>query len=201
MFPSLKLYINQEIQIQKILSILDGFGYRRQEEIVHEGEFSRKGGIIDIWPLTFELPLRIEWEADRILTLRSIDLPTAKSFWDHTVVIILPVSKSRSGVTRLTHFKEDISLRNFLDIKFGDYVVHNRYGIGKFIGLEKIKIAQDYQDHIVIQYDRQEKLFVPVDQANLIQKYVAFGVRHPKLNRLGTKEWLRTKQTTAKPTN
>ncbi|MFH1678873.1 MAG: CarD family transcriptional regulator [Candidatus Omnitrophota bacterium] len=42
---------------------------------------------------------------------------------------------------------EDFPLKNFLDIKFGDYVVHNRYGIGKFLGFEKIKITDDYQEH------------------------------------------------------
>ncbi len=192
MFPSLKLYINQEIEMQNILSILDGFGYTRQDETTNEGEFSRRGGIIDIWPVTFELPLRIEWEGQRILTLRSIDLPTGKSFWDHTVVIILPVSKTKR--TGLMHFKENMPLASFLDIKLGDYVVHNRYGIGKFLGLEKIKIHDAYQDHLVIEYDRQERLFVPIDQVHLVQKYVAFGVRRPKLNRLGTKEWLRIKE-------
>jgi transcription-repair coupling factor (superfamily II helicase) len=192
MFPSLKLYIDQEIEIRELLSILDDFGYKRQDEITREGEFSRRGGIIDIWPITFELPLRIEWEATRIATLRSIDLPTGKTFWDHTVVIILPLSKTRR--TGLIHFKEDFPLANFLDIRPGDYVVHNRYGIGKFRGLEKIKIADKYQDHLIIEYDRQEKLFVPVKQADLVQKYIAFGMRHPKLNRLGSTEWLRTKQ-------
>ncbi len=168
------------------------FGYKRQEEISREGEFARRGGIVDVWPLTFELPLRIEWSEDEIATLRSIDLPTGKGFWDHTVVIVLPASKIHR--TGLTHFKEDFPISNFLDIRVGDYVVHNRYGIGKFLGLEKIKIADRFQDHLVIQYDRQEKLFVPVEQAHLVQKYIAFGVRRPRLNRLGTKEWMRTKQ-------
>lgn len=192
MFPSLKLYINQEIEIQELLSILDDFGYARQDAIMNEGEFSRRGGIMDIWPVSFELPLRIEWEASSIIALRSIDLPTGKSFWDHTVVIILPVSKTRR--TGLIHFKEDFPLANFLDIKPGDYVVHNRYGIGKFIGLEKIRITDKHQDHLVIEYFGGEKLFVPVNQADLVQKYIAFGVRRPRLNRLGTADWLRTKQ-------
>lgn len=192
MFPSLKLYINQNIQIKRVLLTLDEFGYKRQDSIMNEGEFSLRGGVIDVWPLTFELPLRMEWEADRIITLRSVDLPTGESFWDHTAVIILPVSKARR--TELIHFKEDFPLTNFIDLRFGDYVVHNRYGIGKFLGLERIRIADTYKEHMVIEYDRAEKLFVPLDQIHLVQKYVAFGVRRPKLNRLGTKEWLRTKQ-------
>ena len=189
--------------MEGLLSIFTEYGYKRQEQIMSEGEFSRRGGIIDIWPVTFELPLRIEWEVDRIQTLRSIDLATGKSFWDHTVVIILPVTKGRltrlvhpvrKGLSNGVHFKEDLPLANFLDIKFGDYVVHNRYGIGKFLGMEKIKVADRYEQHLVIEYDRQEKLFVPVDQAHLVQKYIAFGARKPKLSRLGSKEWQRTKQ-------
>ncbi|MFH1578277.1 MAG: DEAD/DEAH box helicase [Candidatus Omnitrophota bacterium] len=218
MFPSIKLYIGQEIDMEKLLAIFTDLGYERQTAIMREGEFSRQGGVIDIWPLTFELPLRIEWEADSIITLRSIDLPTGKSFWDHTVAIILPASKTSS--TRLMHppllrrrykdlprpvtdlpiegeddyFKEDYPLANFLDIKIGDYAVHNRYGIGRFTGFEKIKVADIPKKHLVIEYAGQEKLFIPTDQLHLVQKYIAFGTRRPKLNKLGTGEWSRIKQ-------
>ncbi len=191
MFESLKLYIHQEIPMDEVLSALNESGYKSQSAITNEGEYARRGGIIDIWPLSFELPLRVEWDSDKITTLRSIDLSTSKSFWDHTVVIILPVSKHHTG---LVHFKEDFPLNNFLDIRIGDYVVHSRYGIGKFRGLEKIKIQQQYQDHMAIEYANHEKLFVPIDLLHLVQKYTAFGLRHPKLNRLGTKDWQSTKQ-------
>ncbi|MBU0548838.1 MAG: DEAD/DEAH box helicase, partial [Candidatus Omnitrophica bacterium] len=191
MFPSLKLYKGQLISMEELLPLLLDFGYNRQEEITREGEFSRRAGIIDIWPLTFELPLRIEWEFDKILSLRSIDLPSAKSFWDHTVVIILSTSKATR--TQLLHFKEDLPFKNFLDIKFNDLLVHNRYGIGRFLGLDKIKVAGKCQEHLVIEYQGGEKLFVPLEQVHLVQKYSAFGLRRPKLNKLGSKEWIRTK--------
>jgi transcription-repair coupling factor (superfamily II helicase) len=71
--------------------------------------------------------------------------------------------------------------------------VHTQHGIGRFLGLDKIKIQDRYKDHLVIEYDRQEKLYVPLEHMHLVQKYIAFQIRRPKLYRLGSKEWLRTK--------
>lgn len=193
MFPAQKLYQSQVIEIEEVISLLLHFGYRRQAAITREGEFACRGGIVDIWPLTFELPLRIEWDQEQIKSLQSIDLPSGRSFWEHTVAIILPL---RPGGPKLPRpgFKEDFPLANFLDIKFGDLIVHNRYGIGKFCGFESIRATDKPQKHLVIEYAGSEKLFVPVESMHLVQKYSAFGRRRPSLTRLGTKDWQRTKQ-------
>jgi transcription-repair coupling factor (superfamily II helicase) len=83
---------------------------------------------------------------------------------------------------------------SFLDLEPGNYVVHNQHGIGRFLGLEKIKVGDKRKDHLVIEYDREEKLYVPTEAMHLVQKYIAFQARKPKLYRLGSKEWLRTKE-------
>ncbi|MBM3246242.1 MAG: transcription-repair coupling factor [Candidatus Omnitrophica bacterium] len=192
MFQSLKLYIGATIDLEQVLGRLIDFGYKRQEAVSEEGEFSRRGGIIDIFPFAFELPVRIELDSDKVRAIKSFNPSTGDPLWEHQMVIILPVTKAHPS--KAVAFSEEFPLKNFLDIQIGDYVVHTHYGIGKFLGLDKIKIKDKYKDHLVIEYDRQEKLYVPVDQMHLVQKYIAFQVRKPKLYRLGTEEWQRNKE-------
>ncbi|MFH1413503.1 MAG: transcription-repair coupling factor [Candidatus Omnitrophota bacterium] len=191
MFKSLKIYLGLTVKLDRLLADLLEFGYRREDSIAEEGDFARRGGIIDIFPFAFELPVRIELVGDQIVSAKSFDIETGKSLWEHKILIILPIKKSHSPKT--VPFKEEFPLSNYIDLDVGDYVVHNLYGIGKFRGLEKIKIKDKSKDHLVIEYDREEKLYVPVDQMHMVQKYIAFQVRKPKLYRLGSREWQRTK--------
>ena len=192
MFRALKLYSGLAISLDNILSTLLDFGYKRQDMVSEEGEFSRRGGIIDIYPLTFECPLRIEL-MEKIVSIKSFNTATGKTLWGHNMVIILPIKKVPS--TKILAYHEEFPLDNTIDLNIGDYVVHLTHGIGRFLGIDKIKIGGSFIDHFVIEYDRQEKLYVPVSEMHLIQKYVAFNVHRPKkLSRLGTKEWLMIKE-------
>jgi transcription-repair coupling factor (superfamily II helicase) len=192
MFKSLKLYTGGTLDLEQISNILVDFGYKRQDRVLEEGDFSRRGEIIDIFPFTFELPIRIELNIDRINSIKTFNPSTGTPLWEHKIIIVLPVTKSRSLKTLA--FSEDFPLDNFLDLNLGDFVVHTQHGIGRFLGIEKIRIKDKYLDHLVIEYDRQEKLYVPVNEIHLVQKYIAFQTRKPKLYRLGTKEWLKTKE-------
>jgi len=199
MFKSLKLFTGGSIDLENISAALIDFGYKRQEKVLEEGDFARRGGIIDIFPLTFELPIRIDTSSshttgsasDQIQSIKTFNPANGALLWEHKIAIILPFKKAH--VSKTSAFQEEFPLENFVDIESGDYVVHTRHGIGRFLGLEKIKIKDTPKEHLVIEYDRQEKLYVPTEDMNLVQKYIAFQVRRPKLNRLGTKEWLRIK--------
>ncbi len=168
------------------------YGYRPHEAVAQEGDFSRRGGIIDVFPFTFELPIRIELDGDVIASIRSIVPETGQPLWDHSMAIVLPIHKR--GAAKHLQFKEEVPLDNFVDLSAGDYVVHTQHGIGRFLGLERIRTGEKRKDHLVIEYDRHEKLYVPVDQMHLVQKYLAFQSRRPKLFRLGGKEWARVKE-------
>ena len=192
MFKSLKLYTGCQIELEKILGGLVELGYKRQDAIADEGDFSRRGEIIDIFPSTFELPIRISLDLETVASIKTFVPRTGELLWEHQMVIILPARSSHSFRTAV--FSEEVPVSSFVDLSIGDYVVHNKHGIGRFLGLQKIKIQNKPRDHLVIEYERQEKLYVPVDQMNLVQKYIAFNIRRPKLNRLGTREWLRTKE-------
>jgi len=87
---------------------------------------------------------------------------------------------------------------DFRDLKSGDYIVHTEYGIGVFKGLEKMKVDGKEHEFIEIHYQDEDKLFVPTESLNLIQKYSQAGTRTPALNKLGTVTWMRTKDRTKK---
>jgi transcription-repair coupling factor (superfamily II helicase) len=192
MFKSLKLYTGSSLGLEAIIRLLAEFGYKRQDFAAEEGDFACRGSIVDIFPYTFELPVRIELENDVVLSIKTYNPAEGNPLWPHTMVIILPVKKLHSF--KAAAFNESFPLDSFLDLHRGDYVVHNQHGIGRFLGFEKIKVREKMQEHLVIEYDRQEKLFVPVESMNLVQKYVAFQLRRPKLYRLGSKEWQRIKE-------
>jgi len=202
MFKSLKLYTGATVDLDNILTCLVEFGYKRQDACSEEGDFSRRGDILDIFPFTFELPIRVDTSpslsvnADKIASIKTFNPLTGSPLWHHNMVIILPVKRTRDFKTLA--FKEEFPIESFVDLSIQDYVVHTQHGIGRFLGLEKIKIQDKYRDHLVIEYDRQEKLYVPTDSMHLVQKYIAFQVRRPKLHKLGTKEWQRIKERTRK---
>jgi transcription-repair coupling factor (superfamily II helicase) len=174
-----------------LLETLVEFGYTRQDQVSAEGDFSRRGGIIDVFPVSFELPIRVEFDDRKILSIKSFNPSDGQSLWQHNIVIILPFKKSSPRAGEI--FREDFPLKNFLDLHPGDFVVHNQHGIGKFRGIQKVKVKGSSKDHLVIEYDRSEKLFVPIESIHLVQKYIAFHSRRPKLYRLGNKEWQRVK--------
>ncbi len=82
-------------------------------------------------------------------------------------------------------------LAEFRDLKVGDYVVHVEHGIGVFAGLRRLAVEPDGQEFLELHYAGGDKLYVPVDQLDLVQKYT--GGARPALDRLGGVTWERAK--------
>ncbi len=89
-------------------------------------------------------------------------------------------------------------IRHLNSLKYGDYVVHVDYGIGRYIGTEKIKVADIQKDTIKIEYDNKDILYVNLDKLNHVQKYISEEGYRPPLTRLGSTDWERTKERTRK---
>jgi transcription-repair coupling factor len=85
-------------------------------------------------------------------------------------------------------------IKNFTELTVGSYVVHVNYGIGKYEGIEKITFDGVTKDYLKIKYAGDDKLFIPVDQLDLIQKYIGPEDKPPKLNKLGGNEWSKLKK-------
>ena len=93
----------------------------------------------------------------------------------------------------LKRFKEGSKVGNHGELKVGDFVVHAQHGIGKYLGIEHLKVGGIFRDYLNIQYYGQDKLYVPTDQIELIQKYVGAEGHKPKLHKLGGTDWQKVK--------
>lgn len=92
------------------------------------------------------------------------------------------VSKAKSTV-----------IESFVDLEPGDLIVHINYGIGRFQGIKRIKAAGSERDYITLQYGDEETIFIPLEQVNLIQRYIGQEGRKPRLDRIGGPSWERKK--------
>jgi transcription-repair coupling factor (superfamily II helicase) len=88
---------------------------------------------------------------------------------------------------------EGQKIQDFAELKPGDYVVHENHGIGVYNGIEKIEVDKVVKDYMKISYADSGVLYIPVAQMDLIQKYAGADAKKPKLNKLGTVQWGRTK--------
>jgi len=82
---------------------------------------------------------------------------------------------------------------SYEDLKIGDYVVHAGHGIGKYMGVQSETILGALRDYLVIKYDGTDRLKIPTEQLDLIQKYVGAEGSEPRLNKLGGSEWAKVK--------
>ncbi|MBF0122052.1 MAG: transcription-repair coupling factor [Candidatus Omnitrophica bacterium] len=186
MFLSLKYFISQTISLETFKSDIARFGYNRVNSVSEEGEYAVRGSILDIFPVNFDSPVRFDIDDDKLRTIYSFNLKTGKNIWEHRVVIILPWKKRAAEATG---FSSEMPLANFVDIEKGDYVVHNRHGIGRFLGLKNFEIDLKTVEHFVIEYQGGEKLYVPRHDLHLVQKYIGFAKKPPRLFKLGSREW------------
>jgi transcription-repair coupling factor (superfamily II helicase) len=86
------------------------------------------------------------------------------------------------------------AIESFVELSPGDCVVHVNYGIGAFLGIERISAAGNERDYITLEYSDSEKLFIPIEQVNLIQRYIGQEGKRPKLDSLGGKGWQHRKE-------
>jgi transcription-repair coupling factor (superfamily II helicase) len=85
------------------------------------------------------------------------------------------------------------AIESFVELEPGDFVVHVNHGIGVFLGIERISAAGNERDYIEIEYAEGEKLYLPLEQVNLVQRYIGQEGRRPKLDTLGGRSWQRRK--------
>jgi len=99
----------------------------------------------------------------------------------------------KSRRVRKTEYVKEHSLRKFSELKKGDYVVHVEHGIGLFKGLEHIEIAGVKKEFILLEYLKGDKLYVPVEKFNYIQKYIGDDGYIPSVDKLGSDRWSKNK--------
>ncbi|MFC2948831.1 transcription-repair coupling factor [Virgibacillus sediminis] len=85
-------------------------------------------------------------------------------------------------------------IKSYQELKVGDYVVHTNHGVGRYLGIETLELKDKHKDYMLIKYSGDDKLFVPIEQIDLVQKFVGSEGKEPKLYKLGGSEWNKVKR-------
>ena len=100
----------------------------------------------------------------------------------------------KPAISQFNKYKDAITLDSVNELEIGDYLVHEYHGIGIYQGLETLINNGVHSDYLVIKYKNDDILYLPLEQFKLVRKYVSKEGAVPRLSRLGSKEWLKTKE-------
>jgi transcription-repair coupling factor (superfamily II helicase) len=95
----------------------------------------------------------------------------------------------RKRVPKSVKSTRSATIDSFVELAPGDFVVHVNYGIGRFASIERMRVLGNERDYIKVEYADEETVFVPIEQANLVQRYIGNEGEEPRLDRLGSKSW------------
>lgn len=149
-----------------------------------------------------KLPFTVIGQSDQIeenklnLMVEKETIPI--DFFDVNTIILNETSLFHQRETKKAKYRSSLKdtkkITSVEELKKGDYIVHYEYGIGRFLGVETMTVGELTNDYIYIQYKGDDALYIPVENIHLIQKYVASEGLKPKLHKLGSGEWAKTKQ-------
>lgn len=96
-------------------------------------------------------------------------------------------SKTRKNISNAERIK------SYTELQVGDYVVHVNHGIGKYLGIDTLEINGIHKDYLHVKYAGNDKLYVPIEQIDQVQKYVGSEEKEPKVYKLGGTDWKKVK--------
>lgn len=126
-----------------------------------------------------------------------ITAPSSSGFVKEDMKIIFiadweAFGRKRKKIRKIPKANKNI-IDTFVDLNVGDYAVHINYGIGKYLGLTRKSSNGKEKDYLTLEYAGGDKLFIPVEQMNFVQKYISGGGHAPKLTSLGSSAWEKIK--------
>jgi len=146
--------------------------------------------------------IQVEYINDKEIHKNSVqiiqgNLNQGFNFVDQKLVLITEYEIFQKKIKRRVR-RQNISnaerLKDYNELEKGDYVVHNIHGIGRYLGIETIEISGIHRDYVTIQYQNADRVSIPVDQIQLLSKYVASDGKTPKVNKLNDGRFQKTKQ-------
>ncbi|MBT3412978.1 MAG: DEAD/DEAH box helicase [Candidatus Jacksonbacteria bacterium] len=178
------LSVGQEFSPQELVKELIYQGYEYNITSDNPGVFAHRGEVVDVWIPELPQPTRIHFGPKQIEKLSDIDPSTGKLVTSRKQINIIPpdISDEKKKAKKQ---QRDFSF--LIDLLPGDFIVHVDHGIGKFTGLQKKTIANHEKEYFVIEYKGDDKLFVPIESADRIDKYIGGG--KPPLHRLSGTSW------------
>jgi len=165
---------NEVYNFSQFLRKLDEMGYEKVLEVSEPGEFSARGGIMDVFPINLNYAARIEFAGNEIETIERLPVETENE------------EKAKEILKR--KLKSQKIFSDLKGLKTGDYLVHLDHGIGIYNQQITIGDHQYYQ----LEYAENDKLYVPLGLERKLSRYVGFA--EPRISRLGSMIWQKTKK-------
>ncbi|WP_408955223.1 transcription-repair coupling factor [Natroniella sp. ANB-PHB2] len=94
---------------------------------------------------------------------------------------------------RAKAFNQGVEISSFTELNQGDYVVHENHGVGRYLGIKILEVQGKNKDYLLLSYAGDDRLYVPTDQVDLIQKYIGMDDKEPKLHKLDGDNWKKAK--------
>ncbi|XOB40107.1 MAG: DEAD/DEAH box helicase [Candidatus Nealsonbacteria bacterium] len=170
---------DQQYNFSQFLRRLDEMGYEKVYKVSDIGEFAQRGGIIDVFPINSREAVRLEFLGNKIQTIEKLP-------------ITIEDEKSAKEILQ-KKLKSQRLFSDLKDIKPGDYLVHLDHGIATFKGKQSLSVyKQKATDYYILEYAKGDKLYVPLGLERKLSRYIGFV--EPKISRLGSFLWQKTKK-------
>ncbi len=173
---------NQNLKISDILKKLDEMGYEKVFKTDEPGEFSQAGGIIEVFPVNTKNAFRLDFLGNTLETIEKLPLEIKNE------KIAQELLKKK--------LKRQEMFSDIKGIKEGNYLVHLDHGIGQFVGIVEgaklLPLSKELSSFYTLEYAKGDKLYVPVGLERKLSRYT--GLVEPKLSRLGSVLWQKTKR-------
>jgi len=161
---------NKDFYLSQFLRKLDEMGYNKVQTISEPGEFSRRGGIIDVFPINSNFALRIEFYGNQIENIEKLPIE------------ITDEKETKERIKK--KLKRQKLFSDLKGLKPDDYLVHLDHGVGRFAGIK--------QNYYTLEYAQGDKLYVPLGLERKLSRYIGFV--EPKISRLSSPVWEKTKR-------
>ena len=179
------LFLEKDLAINlfALLRQLTELGYAKVQTIGAPGEFSHRGGIVEIFPINTGIAWRLEFVGNRIAAIEPL---------------VVKILRTEKQIKKELSGRQNASLLNGLRV--GDYLVHLDHGVGRFAGFidtpgGKLSFTAPDENSpekfFALDYAKGDKLFVPLDKEEKLSRYIGF--ESPVVHRLGGSLWLKTK--------
>ncbi len=196
-FDSIELSIGNSFPPNFLIEKLKSIGYIEQDYVSQPGDYSVRGYLFDVFPITYRNPVRITFNIDTIEEIKDFSANEQKTFSTYKSVRIIPFSQlfqkkfSRKNIT-----EEYWPVTEIKDLQPGDSIVHLNYGIGQFVGVKILKVEKGNKKFLAIEYDKKEILYLELDEMKYIERYMGIKGKSAKLSKLHSKEWVRIREKT-----
>lgn len=191
-----KIRMHQEVPLEDFEHILNSLRYEKTEFVSFPGQFAVRGGVIDIYPVTYRKPVRLEFANDKVVSIHDFAPVNGETTIHFDEVYLIPVSQLMAGKkSNIGKSWENYeSVDSSRQLERGDIVVHLKYGIGRYLGTKGIQIRGEMRKHLAVEYAGREILYFGPSEP--LERYIGSEGAPPKLTKLNTKDWERVKTRT-----